>query len=254
MHRYRGGHDAAVMDEGAGLPGRSCGVCRSRLIRWGSYRRQLRQGREHSLIRVPRLRCRTCGRTGGALPEGVLHRRLDGIDTVGRIVVAGLRGATVREIAATTGVPARTVRDLRVRYRRQAPELASRLLALSVALGGQLPLAVEIPVEPDRRAAFGLGAAWLAARRHGGSRSTPWRWLATITGGRVLDTNTHLPGTGRPARVVLSGGPTGGPEPGPPPRPGGPRRPLGRPPPSTRGCARVQARTVTIDRRRVIFM
>jgi len=26
-----------------------------------------------------------------------------------------------------------------------------------------VPLAVEIPLEPEHRAAFGLGAAWLAA-------------------------------------------------------------------------------------------
>jgi hypothetical protein len=69
----------------------------------------------------------------------------------------------VREIAVATGVPSRTVRDIRARYREHAPALADRLLALSVALGHHVPLAVEIPLEPEHRAAFGLGAAWLAA-------------------------------------------------------------------------------------------
>ena len=166
-------------------------------------------------MRVRRLRCRRCGRTCGALPEGVLHRRLDGIDTVGRIIAAGLRGTTVREIAVATGVPPRTVRDLRLRYREHAPGLAHSLLALSVALGHQIPLAVDIPLEPERRAAFGLGAAWLAARRRGAPGATPWRWLAAITGGRVLSTNTRVPGTGRRALAVLGHGPLPGLDAGP---------------------------------------
>jgi hypothetical protein len=137
------------MEETVGLRGRSCGACGSRLIGWGHYWRRVRQGPERGLARVPRLRCRRCGRTCGALPDGVLHRRLDGIDTVGRIIAAGIRGTTVR--------------DIRTRYREHAPALADRLLALSVGLGHHVPLAVEIPLEPEHRAAFGLGAAWLAA-------------------------------------------------------------------------------------------
>jgi len=133
---------------------------------------KLRLGPERDLVRVPRLRCRRCGRTCGALPDGVLHRRVDGIDTVGRIIAAGIRGTTVREIAVATRVPSRTVRDIAARYREHAPELAHSLLALSVALGHDIRLAVDIPLEPERRAAFGLGAAWLAARRRGARRST----------------------------------------------------------------------------------
>ncbi len=110
---------------------------------------------------VPRLRCRRCGRTRGSLPEGVLHRRLDGIDTVGRI------------IAVASGVP----QCARSRWRpacrhgpcvtsagatgSRPPDLASRLLALSVALGGHLSLDLDIPVGPERRAAF------RPRRRHG---------------------------------------------------------------------------------------
>ena len=71
------GHHAADMEEMAGSPGWSCGACGSGLIGWGSYRRRVRQGPERALVRVRRRRCRRCGRTGGALPEGVLYRRLD---------------------------------------------------------------------------------------------------------------------------------------------------------------------------------
>lgn len=220
------------MVERAGSPGLSCGVCRGRLIRWGSYRRGVRQGPERRLVRVARLWCLGCRRTWGMVPDGVLHRRLDPIDTVGRIVAAAIRGATVGEIAAATGVPARTVRDIRARYRQHAPDLAARLLAMSVALGGHLSLAVEIPVEPERRAAFALGAAWLAARRHGAPGSTPWRWLAVISGRRALPTNTRLPGTGPRGPVVLSGGPAIGPGARPRPGSGGSAGPLGRAPPS----------------------
>jgi hypothetical protein len=92
----------------------------------------------------------------------------------------------------------------------QAPALATRLLALSLALGGHLSLALDIPVERERRAAFGLGAAWTAAGHHGAPEATPWRWLATISGGRVLPTNTRLPDTGRQAQFVLKEAPPSG--------------------------------------------
>ena len=174
--------------------------------RWGSYRRQLRQGPERGPVRVARLRCRRCGRTWGQLPAGVLHRRLDGIDTIGRIIGAGIRGTAAREIAAVTGVPVRTVRDVHARYRERAPELARSLLALSVALSHDIPLAVDIPLEPERRAAFALGAAWLAGRRRGADGATPWRFLTAITGGRVLATNTRPPRARRGGPVVLNHG------------------------------------------------
>jgi hypothetical protein len=109
----------------------------------------------------------------------------------------------VREIAVATGVPPRTVRDIAARYREHAPGLARSLLALSVALGHRIPLAVEIPIEPERRAAFVIWAAWMSARRRGAPGATPWRWLATITGGRVLATTTRSPEAGRRDLAVL---------------------------------------------------
>jgi transposase-like protein len=233
--------------------GWSCAACGSLLIGWGSYRRQLRQGPERGLVRVRRWRCRGCGRTRCALPEGVLHRRLDGIDTVGRIIAAGIRGTPVRDIAAATGVPTRTVRDVRRRYGDHAPELARRLLALSVTLGGHLSLAVDIPIEPERRAAFGLGAAWTAARRHGAPGATPWRWLAFISSGRGLATNTRSPGAGRRTAVVFSQAPASGHDAGPPGGPGWAPTSVGTSAAVDVGaCSGVQAGPVTIDRRRTI--
>ncbi len=41
-------------------------------------------------------------------------------DRSGGIITAGIQGTRVREIAAATGVPARTVRAVRRRYRGQA--------------------------------------------------------------------------------------------------------------------------------------
>ena len=228
-------HHAPDMDESVGPRGRICGACGSGLIRWGSYRRQLRQGPERGLVRVRRLRCRRCGRICGALPDGVVYRRLDGIDTVGRIIAAGIRGTTVREIAVATGVPPRTVRDIAARYREQAPGLATGLLAMSVALGHHVPLAIDIPLEPRRRAAFGLGAAWLAARHRGAHGATPWRWLVAITGGMVLTTNTRSPGAGRRGLAVLGHGLPPGFDAGLHAVRAGHRRPSRRPPPWTFG-------------------
>ncbi len=221
------------MVERAGSPGRSCGVCRGRLIRWGSYRRGVRAGPERSLVRVARLRCQGCRRTSGVLPDGILHRRLDPIEVVGPVVAAGMRGTTTIEIAALTGVPARTVRDIRARYRSHAPDLAMRLFTATFALGGWLSLAIDIPVDPQRRAAFALGAAWTAARRRGETEPSPWRWLAVTSGGRVLPTNTRLPRTARRGPVVLNPGPATGPTAAPRRGPARPMRPPGRAPPSS---------------------
>lgn len=118
--------------------------------------------------------------------------------TIGRSPTPRPHGRVARPTpSVATGVPPRTVREIAARYREHAPGLAHGLLALSVALGHHLPLAVDIPLDPERRAAFGLGAAWLAARHRGAPGATPWRWLAAITGGRVLSTNTRSPTTGR---------------------------------------------------------
>lgn len=181
-----------------------------------------------------RLRCRGCGRTHGELPVGVLHRRLDGVDTLGWIIAAGIRGTATREIAATTGVPARTVRDLLARYRERAPDLARDLLALTVAFGQSVSLALDIPTEPRRRAAFALGMAWHAARRHGANGMTPWQLLAAISGGRVLATNTRPPRVHRGGLAVLNHGALPGPDFGSSVAGAGQRHPLGRAPPPVR--------------------
>jgi (2Fe-2S) ferredoxin len=192
---------------------------------------------------VRRRRCRGCGRTGGVLPSGVLYRRLDPVEVVGRIVDASIRGEPAGEIAAGTCVPARTVRDILARYQAHAPVLARDLLALTVALGGHFSFAVEIPVQPDRRAAFALGAAWARARRRGAQAVTPWHWLADISGRRVLGTNTSLPRTGPHAHPELTGGPAGRPNPGRLPRAGAARCPAGRAPPPLSACRSRSART-----------
>jgi hypothetical protein len=209
----------------------SCGACGGRLIGWGRYRRSVRLGQERTAVVVRRRRCRECGRTAGALPSGVLHRRLDPVDVVGRIVTDAIRGEPTGEIAASTCVPARTVRDILARYRHHAPVLARDLLALTIAMGGHFSLAVEIPVAPEPGAAFALGAAWTEARRHGAQGETPWSWLADVSGRRVLGTNTSVPPMGIYARPGLIGGLVAGPNPSRPAPSGASRGPPGRVPP-----------------------
>ena len=153
--------------------------------------------------------------------------------TIGRSLTSRPHGRVARPTpSVATGVPPRTVREIAARYRERAPGLAHGLLALSVALGHHLPLAVDIPLDPERRAAFGLGAAWLAARHRGTPGATPWRWLAAITGGRVLSTNTRSPTTGRRGLPVLGHGPLPGLGAGPQAARAGYQHPSARAPPS----------------------
>ena len=163
--------------------------CGGRLIGWGSYWRRLRRGLTVVQIRVPRRRCRSCGRTQSLLPSQALERRLDAVETIGEAVARKLNGATIRATAEALGLSSTTVRDWLSRYHERAPALGRGLTAWAIGQGEEVGW--QLVVEEDRRAVAALGAAWRAWRRRGGRRPLgPWRLWGLITGGRALAANT----------------------------------------------------------------
>jgi hypothetical protein len=158
------------------------------LIGWGGYWRRLRRELTVVRVRVPRRRCRSCGRTQSLLPPQALERRLDAVETIGEAVVRKLSGATIRATAEALGLSSTTVRDWLSRYHERAPALGRGLTAWAVGQGEEVG---RLDLDGDRGAVAALGAAWRAWCRRAGRRPLgPWRLWGLITGGRALAANT----------------------------------------------------------------
>ena len=168
-------------------PRPACPLCGAPTQRWHGYRRHLRDERDR-LIRVPRLRCTSCGVTQALLPSFVVPRRWDVVAHVGQAAELAAAGLGHRPIAATLGRPETTVRGWLRRLRSMAVPLAATLLARAVALGWS---GFELPVAGLPRLCAAVGA--LAERWPGGRPASPWAVAALVTGGGLLATNTDAP-------------------------------------------------------------
>lgn len=123
------------------------------------------------------------------LPAFVLVGRLDVAETVGQVLaeVAGGR-CGVRPSAARMGVPYTTARGWWRRFASGATRWAVAFAALAVELG-------EAAVRPLSSSAgwalAGIGAAWRAAAGlPGWAQVGLWRFISTVTGGKLIATNT----------------------------------------------------------------
>lgn len=186
------GHDVA-------LPAVRCPACGGPTAPWSGYQRHLRSD-ALLVIFVPRVRCRSCGRTDALLPWFVLPYRYDSVDVIGAALEFSVRGMGVRQIAAATGRPETTIREWCRRFGRVAGELARVLLAAAVEHGWS---GFDLPTAAGARATAAVAAlasAW--ARRQG--PVSPWRVAALITGGTLLAPNTTSPLAGMAAGTVMA--------------------------------------------------
>lgn len=114
------------------------------------------------------------------------------VDVVGDAitdVVGGNRG--VRPAAVRLGVPHTTVRDWVRRFVARAAVLTAGFAALAVALCGWAP---ALGGAADRRALDAIDAAFAGAGSRAGPRlAARWAFVALVTGGRLLATNTNPP-------------------------------------------------------------
>jgi hypothetical protein len=130
------------------------------------------------------------------LPDFLLERRLDEVETIGRALVFGIvLGLGMRRAADEVSVPMTTARGWRRRFRLRASALAAAVVALAVNLD---PTAVLLDGDAETTALQALGAAWQRAHRRFGDR-TPrlWRFWSLISGGQGLGTNRSPPATRR---------------------------------------------------------
>lgn len=123
-----------------------------------------------------------------------LCRRRDSVLAVGA-ALAVLADAAVRPAAERlySGVPARTVRSWRSRFRDQADTLTSAFVAVAGTFNGH-----DLHLPLDRGAATMALAAtgalwWAASRRRSGPIPPPWQLASVITGGTLLATRVDVP-------------------------------------------------------------
>lgn len=144
-------------------------------------------------LRPRRAWCRGCGCWHVLLPCSCLCRRLDGVEVIGRALVAAAAGTDFRVIAEELGVPASTVRGWLRRGRALAERIREHFVRWAFELdrdfaagggvvgGGGLGAAVDAVGRCARAAVLRLGArpVWeLASSLTGGGllcASVPWR-------------------------------------------------------------------------------
>lgn len=180
-------------------PAIRCPACGGETGPWSGYRRHLRADALH-LVFVPRVRCRSCGRTDALLPWFVLPYRYDSVDVIGAALELSVAGFGVRRIAAALARPETTVRDWVRCFGHRAGELSRTLLARAAADGWS---GFDLPTEARARASAAVAAlasAW--QRRHG--PVSPWRLAALVTGGELLAPNTTSPLAPPEASAVMA--------------------------------------------------
>ncbi len=180
----------------------SCPRCGGPTGPWSGYLRHLRAD-DLLLVFVPRVRCKSCGRTDALLPWFVTPYRWDTVDVIGVALARHVAGEGVRRIAAVLDRPETTVREWCRRFERTADGLARVLLAAAVRAGWS---GFDLPTAPGPRtvaAVTALASAW--TRRRG--PVAPWRLAALVTGGAWLARNTGSPLASATASPVMAGTP-----------------------------------------------
>lgn len=125
------------------------------------------------------------------LPAFVLVGRLDVVETVGAVIEEVALGGGVRPVAQRREVPHTTARGWWRRFSSRAAEVAVGFAGLAVELGG---VAVAPAAHLGSWAVSAIAAAWQAALSlPGWAALGPWRFVAAVTGGRLIATNTNSP-------------------------------------------------------------
>jgi hypothetical protein len=173
------------------VPAAACPACGRRLVGWSGYWRWVRaRGREHR-VWVRRGRCPACRRSHALVPDFVVGRRLDAVETIGHGLALAASGLGLRTVAGRLDVPYTTARSWWRRFRARAPTLEAALVALAVGLDGS---PVDLVADGSAAALEALSVAWGRARARWGERvGTVWRFWNRVGGGAVLGTTTSAP-------------------------------------------------------------
>ena len=171
-------------------PGLGCGGV---LGPWGWARGRWRRGGGgvQQRLRPRRGRCRACRATHVLLPVSGLLRRLDLAEVIGMALLARARNQSLRQIAATLGVPLSTVRGWLGRFLQRAELIWAHFARLAAWLDPSVAV-VEPRGSPLVGAVAAIGVAAVAAARRLGAHSGPFEFASGASGGRLL-CNTNAP-------------------------------------------------------------
>ena len=174
------------------VPQQVCPDCGRGLVGWSGYWRWARAQRiAEQRVWIRRGRCPTCRRSHALVPDVLLARRLDGVETIGRGLALTVGGLGLRTVAQLLNVPHTTARSWWRRFRARAPTLVAALVALAVGLD---PAPVVFGADGDAAALGALAVAWQRARARWGERvGGVWRFWSRVTGGQALGTTTTAP-------------------------------------------------------------
>ena len=165
---------------------------------WSGYERSVRHDGPALRVWVRRARCRPCRVSHALVPSFCLLGRLDAVEVIGAVLAAVfVDGRGVRAPAAEADVPHTTARDWVRRFRRRAEVLAAGFAAVVVELSGQAPSLHSVATAAGRAMAAMRAAFAVALARAGPALRSLWRFVAAVTGGRLLGTNTN------PLSIVL---------------------------------------------------
>lgn len=170
-------------------PRPDCPSCSTPMGWWSGYWRHVRAGDSGRRLFIPRVRCEPCRTSHALLPAFLLLGRLDTVETMGALIVEVAAGSGVRPAARRVDVPYTTARGWWRRFRQRAERVAVAFAAAAVDLGG-------VTVRPVARlegwALAAMTAAWQAAAALPGWASLgPWRFVGSVSGGRLISTNTN---------------------------------------------------------------
>lgn len=182
----------AAAGQQVAVPPQACPDCGRRLGWWGGYWRWARAPRiGEQRVWIRRGRCTPCRRSHALLPDVLLARRLDEVETIGRGLALRVGGLGLRTVARQVDVPHTTVRSWWRRFRVRSPTLVAALVALAVGLD---PAPVSLGADGAGAALAALAVAWQRARARWGERvGGVWRFFGRVTGGQALGTTTTAP-------------------------------------------------------------
>lgn len=186
----------AALGRSAPAPRRKCGDCGEMMTFDGRYRRQVREAGAVHEIFVRRASCRRCSRSDALLPDFVLRRRRDSTCSVGAAVLERFDVEVPAAAAALyAGVPERTVRSWRQRFRERSSELSAVLRGLEIEWGGHHdPGRTPNASRAGGWAIDAMVLVWRAARRRPSANvPPPWRLANVIVGGELISTRVSLP-------------------------------------------------------------
>ena len=180
------------------VPRPDCPGCATAMSFWSGYERSVRRRGPFLKLWVRRARCGRCGASHALVPSFCLVGRLDVVEVIGAVltaVVVEARG--VRPVAEEADVPHTTARDWVRRFCRRAPLVGAAFAAVVVEVAGMAP-SLGAPRTMAHHALAVIDAAFAAvSARAGPALPSLWGFVALVTGGRLLATNTN------PLSIVL---------------------------------------------------